>query len=211
MWAALWIPINWCLSWCVVEWPPLNGRSMTAACVWSNGAWSRLCLWILDGGCGLSHLPPRGEDSSMHAWCWKLYGSRGEVQAVHVLCRRVLSKRKVLLKMVRATHGKSHPNHASVYFCRAVRDPLWIKIWCAMKTQSGSPLLYIDGAAAKSPFENAWVTSIWRVRESCPMWRLVFQSLILTRKLVFNFLLKVVFYFIYITIKKNINKLLKKN
>ena len=99
----------------MVEWLPLNGQSMTVACVWSNGAWSRLCLWITDGSYGLSHLLPRGEDSSMHAWCWKLYSSHGEVQVVHGLCRHVLSKRKALPKMVPTTHGKSHPYHAFVY------------------------------------------------------------------------------------------------
>ena len=41
---------------------------MTAACVWSNGAWSRLWLWIMDDSCE-------------------------EVRAVHGLCRHVLSKR----------------------------------------------------------------------------------------------------------------------
>ena len=130
-------------------------QKVECACVWSNGAWSRLCLWITDGGSGLSHLPPLGEDSSVHVWCWKLYGSRGEVQAVHGLCRRVFSKRKALPKMVPATHGKSRTYHASIYFLWAVRDPLWIKICCVMKTQSGSPLLYIDGATVSS-LKAAW-------------------------------------------------------
>ena len=47
--------------------------------------------------------------------------------------------------------GKSHTYHASVYSFRVVHDPLWIKICYVMKTQSGSPLLYIDDAAVSSP------------------------------------------------------------
>ena len=74
----------------------------------------------------------------MHAWCWKLYGSCREVQVVHRLCRRVLSKRKTLPKMVHTTHGKTHPYHASVCFFWAVCDPFWIKICCVMEFQSGS-------------------------------------------------------------------------
>ena len=125
---------------------------MTAASVWSNGAWSRLWLWIMDDSCE-------------------------EVQAAHGLCRHVLSRKKALPKMVPATYGKSHTYHASVYFFRAVRDPLWIKIWCVMKTQSGSPLLYIDGAAVSSPIsmehvQNAcWLFApkIWQCGRFCKL------------------------------------------
>ena len=78
--------------------------------------------------------------------------------------------------------GKSHTYHASVYSFRVVHDPLWIKICYVMKTQSGSPLLYIDDAAVSSPIsmehvQNAcWLCApkIWQHDRFPNLWCVVF-------------------------------------
>ena len=50
----------------------------------------------------------------------------------------------------------THIMHSYIYF-QAVRDPIWIKICYIMKTWSGSPLLYIDGATVSQKILSWYV------------------------------------------------------